>query len=316
MYRVLITGGGGFIGRHLVPLLIRQGYPLRLTVRRTGQYRGLNQPAIDFDLAGQDNDYDLMFKDVGVVVHLAGIAHTRGVTGNDPVRLNTDGTRRLVQAAAGRGVRRFVFLSTVKVHGGDNREAAYEPASVTETSPAHPRDPYAYSKFAAEQAVIGICESSKMEYVILRSPLVYGPGVRANFLKLLQLVYHRIPLPFASVQNRRSLVYAENLCDIIRMAVDHPAMKNRVYLLKDCDFSTPELIATIAQVLNRTPLLLPFPPAGLRFLGRITNQGDTVESLTGSLLVDHARLLGDTDWQPPVDTLSAMQKTATWFLDR
>jgi nucleoside-diphosphate-sugar epimerase len=249
---------------------------------------------------------------VNAVVHLAARVHTLRETAADPLaeyrRVNLDGTRRLAAAAARQGVSRLVFVSTSKVNG----EASARP--FTESDSPRPEDAYARSKWEAEQALARIGQETGLGYVILRPPLVYGPGVGANFGRLMRWVARGVPLPLGAVDNRRSLLYLGNLVDAIRVCLDHPAAGGRTYLLSDGeDVSTPELVRRIAAALGVAPRLFSVPVPLLRLAASTIGQRQEIERLVGSLQVDSARIRRELGWSAPATMREALAETARWF---
>jgi len=312
---VLVTGANGFIGNHLTTLLVNQDYQIRLGLRDTSNPSlcGDKLSLVKYDLGIINNNYENLLKNIEIVVHLAGIAHRQSADENEYIKINSEGTLRLAEQAAARGVKRFIFLSTVKVHGETNDVIDNVLKPITEMSKANPCDGYSKSKLEAEKAIIEVCESSNMDYIILRPPLVYGPGVKANFLKLLQFVSHRFPLPFAGINNKRSLIYVENLCDLINIFINSTLEGNQTYLVKDCDISTPDLITEIASALDSTPRLFSLPRKIFDLVGRIFNQKAVIERVAGSLFVDDSKLRSDIIWSPPINTKTAVQRTVAWL---
>ncbi len=255
-------------------------------------------------------------RDVGAVVHLAARVHVMAQSGSgasaEYQRVNTVGTERLALAAAETGVRRFVFLSTVKVHGEATGARAF-----TESDPPLPQDAYARSKWEAEQALRRIGARTGMEVVILRPPLVYGPGVKANFFSLLQAIARGLPLPIGAIDNRRSLIFVGNLADAIVKCIEHPAAAGGTFLVRDGeDLSTPELARRLARALDVRPRLLSVPPSWLSFGGWLTGRRDAVDRLIGSLAVDDSKIRAALGWGPPYTLDEGLAATARWFLAR
>ena len=208
------------------------------------------------------------------------------------------------------GARRFVFLSSVKVNGERTLDRPF-----AESDPAAPEDAYGRSKWEAEQALREIAARSSLEVVVIRPPLVYGPGVRANFLRLLQLVARGAPLPLGAVRNRRSLVSVFNLCDLVAVSAMHPAAAGETFLASDQhDLSTVALIRSIAHAMGRTARLFPFPVGALRMLARALRQEAAVERLVGSLQVDSSRATRLLGWTPKVSVGEGLRQTAAWYL--
>jgi UDP-glucose 4-epimerase len=228
-------------------------------------------------------------------------------------RVNVAGSLNLARQAAEAGVRRFVYLSSIKVNG---QSTALDRPFTADDTPA-PGDAYGISKYEAEQSLREVAEQAGLELVIVRPPLVYGPGVKANFLAMLRWLDRGIPLPFGAVDNRRSLVALDNLVDLIVTCVQHPAAPGRVWLVSDGeDLSTPMLLRRAATALGRRAHLLPVPPGLLHNFARLLGKADAVQRLCGSLSIDIGatrRLLG---WSPPVGVDAALQRTARDYLER
>jgi nucleoside-diphosphate-sugar epimerase len=226
-------------------------------------------------------------------------------------RVNTDWTERLARAAAAQGVHRFVYLSSIKVNGEQTREP------FTEADLPDPQDPYGVSKWEAEQALAAVSSETGLAAVVVRSPLVYGPGVGGNFLQLLNILRRGIPLPLALVGNRRSLIYRGNLVDALSHCVRDQRAAGRTYLVSDGeDLSTPELIRRLAKALGVTAHLWPFPPPALRWMGRVVGKSAMIDRLLGSLQVDSSKIRRELDWQPPCSVDQGLGETAAWFMNQ
>jgi len=311
MIRVLVTGGSGFIGNHLLGQL--GGYKVRLAGRAARiPFPDSRYEFSSLDLSSLDHNLDHLVDGVDVVVHLAGIAHRNSVARAEYDIQNVRTTARLAAAAVKQGVKRFIYLSTIKVHG----DTSPLNGAIAESSPLLPPDAYSISKLAAESAIVAACQGSSMEYVILRPPLVYGPGVKANFLTLLKLLSSDFPLPFAGINNRRSLVYVENLCALICLCIDHPAAANQVYVVKDYDDSIGGLIKRLAQAGGYRPRLVRVAPAILKWTARLLFMQNKMQRMTESLVVDNSKLVSQLGWTAPIDTDTAMRNTAVWFRNR
>jgi nucleoside-diphosphate-sugar epimerase len=223
---------------------------------------------------------------VEVVVHLANRAHVLNEKARDPLAIfrevNVAGTIQLANQAVESGVKRFIFISSIKVNGEQTNKHPF-----TKNDKPNPQDPYAISKLEAENALREVGIKSSMEIVIIRPPLVYGEGVKGNFERLTHLVKSGIPLPFASIKNKRSLVSLENLVQILAKTVTHPKIANQTLLVADKkDLSTPELIEKIAALIGRPAQLFPFPVKLLKVLGKLTGQSETINRLTENLQID------------------------------
>jgi len=313
--RVLVTGANGFVGRALVRTVIDTGRHVRAAVRHLDRADG---PFGDWSAVGDvgpETDWFNSLRDVDAVIHLVARTHVL----RDPEknlqlyrRTNVDGTRRLAEQAAAAGVRRLVFVSSIKVNGERTFQRAYGPDDV----PA-PEDAYGLSKHEAEQIVARIAEASGMEHVIVRPPLVYGPGVKGNFPRLIRLVQKGVPLPLASVQNQRSMVALENLVDLLVRCIDAPGATGRTLLVRDEEtLSTPGLIRHVASALGRPVHLFPVPTALLYILGRLTGRTSEIQRLCGSLVVDDSETRRLLEWSPPVFAQDAIRATVADFLKR
>ena len=313
----LVTGATGFVGTHVIPALQGAGWAVRAAVRSGAGERlpeGVEAVVVG-DLADRP-DLGQALDGADAVIHLAGRAHVMRETAADAEaafrRANVDATRHLAGQAVAAGVRRFVFLSSIKVNGERTTERPF-----TEADMPAPEDAYGRSKWAAEQALREIAVATGLEVVVIRPPLVYGPGVKANFLRLLGLIERGVPLPFAGLHNRRSLVGVWNLCELIATAARHPAAAGETFLVSDQhDLSTPDLVRSIAAVMGRPARLFPFPTLVLRLGARLAGQGDVVERLVGSLQVDSAKATRLLDWLPMVSVEDGLRRTVEWYQSR
>ena len=304
--RILVTGATGFVGRALVARLITERRALRAAVRRPA---GLPDEVLIGDI-GPETDWRVALEGIDTVVHLAGRAHVLRKQQDALAafrQVNAAGTGRLAVQAQAAGVRRFVLISSVKAAAESSGDRP-----LVEGDPPHPTTPYGISKLEGERALLAV--AGRMETVILRPPLVYGPGVRANFLTLLKLVDDGVPLPLASVSNRRSLVALGNLADAILMAVDAPEAAGRTFYVTDGPpISTRDLVRALAVALGKEPILLPFPPALLRLAARLVGRREAADSLLGSLAVDDAAFRTLTGWRPPQTPERAFAAIALWY---
>ncbi len=314
--KVLVTGANGFIGRALCAHLRSAGIPLRAAVRAVAPSlpAGTGEAA-EFvavgDISGK-TDWGAALDGVTHLAHLAGWAHDRGASRAEAVRLsrtvNVEGTARLARQAAAAGVSRFVFLGSVKAAG---ERSGTLPLS--ESYPPVPEDPYGASKLAAER-MLGDLAGGGMETVILRPPLVYGPGVRANFLRLLRLVDRGIPLPLGSVRNLRSLVYLGNLVSAIEACLVSPAAAGQTFFVSDGeDVSTPDLVRRIASAMGRPARLFPFPVRLLRIGARLAGRAAEFGRLADSLAVDATKIRAVLGWEPPFTLDQGLNDTVDWY---
>ncbi len=306
---VMITGGTGFIGSALLSAL--HGRTVHRTVRRTSASPHPGDTIIS-DIS-PNTDWQAALQGIDCVVHLAARTHVLDDNGSDALaayrKINVEATRHLAQQAATAGVRRFVFLSSIKVNGEASGVRPF-----TRDDVPQPLDAYGISKREAEDALQSIGADSGMEVVILRSPLVYGPGVKGNFLRLLQAVERGTPLPLASISNQRSLVYVGNLVDAIIACIDAPAAAGKTWLVSDGeDVSTPVLIRKLAAALGKSPRLLPCPPALLHCAATLFGKQAAVMRLTGSLVVDSSALRRELGLQPRYSLDQGLNATARWY---
>ena len=301
---VLVTGATGFVGRTLLGELATHGHEAIPAVRRPA---GLLREAVVPDLHAQ-TDWATALTGCDAIVHLAARVHVMHDTADDPLALyratNTDATLNLARQAAQAGVKRFVFVSSIKVNG-EGRDAAY-----CETDVPAPEDAYAISKWEAEKGLQQIAQETGLELVILRPPLVYGPEVKANFLRLMQTVRKGWPLPLGAIDNRRSLLYLGNFVDAIRVCLEHPAAAGQTFLLDDGrPVSTPDLVRAIARAMGRPARLLPVPVGVLAFAGALLGKRTAVARLTGSLHVDSSAIRARLGWTPPYSMEAGLAAT-------
>lgn len=297
---LLITGATGFVGSAL--LRTAQQSDKRIAIGTTSRKTGIlpNQPNIRYvgDIA-ENIDWKPVLQGVDCVVHLAARVHVMNDKAADPLeefhRVNVQGTFRLAQQAAESGVKRFVFLSTIKVNG----ESTLPGQSFHADDGPNPQDAYAISKFEAEKGLQKISKITGMELVIVRPPLVYGPGVKANFASMQRWLESGIPLPLGAISNKRSLVALDNLVDLILTCVDHPSAANQVFLASDGDdVSTTELLYRFGTALGKPARLIAVPQKILEISGQLLGKGEQVKRLCGSLQVDIEKNRKLLNWIP------------------
>ena len=310
METVLVTGANGFIGRALCGVLAASGRRVRKAVRMP--VPGLPDAVVVGDI-GPDTDWRTALEGVSGVVHLAARTHVLRETATDPLaayrKINVSGTERLARSAAAGGIRRLVIVSSVKVSGERTEERPF-----TEDGAPRPEDAYGVSKWEAEQALSRIAAETGLEVVALRPPLVYGPGVKGNFLRLMNLVARGVPLPLGAVDNRRSLIYTGNLAGAIVKALDAPQAAGRTYLVSDGeDVSTPDLVRGLARALGVKPRLLSLPLSALDLGARLAGRRAEFVRLTSSLQVDSSRIQRELDWRPPFTLAQGLELTAKWY---
>jgi nucleoside-diphosphate-sugar epimerase len=311
---ILVTGASGFIGRALCERLLSEGSKVRGVVRRAGTMPVPGLEQVETGEIGPRTQWSRALDGVDAVVHLAAQVHRIGdQTANsfaEHRRVNTFGTATLAQAAAEAGVRRFIFVSTIKVNG----EATLPGRPFTESDVPQPHGPYAQSKWEAEEALRQISLQTDMEIVSLRPPLVYGPGVGANFLRLLRWIRAGRPLPLGWAENRRSMVYLDNLVDAMLACLHAPKISSQVYLVSDAEtISAQELIRKLARELGHQAFLLPIPPSILRQLGRWLGWDAEVQRLLGELTLDIGLIQRELGWHPPHGLSEGLADTARWY---
>jgi nucleoside-diphosphate-sugar epimerase len=303
----LVTGASGFIGRSLCTYLARHGQAHRAAVRESAGPGQIGIGGID----GR-TDWASALRDIDVIIHLAGLAHVRDAgpsVGADMMSINRDGTRRLAEQAAAAGVRRLVYVSSIKVNGESTGGRA-GPECFRSSDVPSPVGAYAASKWAAEQALHRVGGEAGLEYVIVRPPLVYGPGVGANFLRLAKLIRRGLPLPFAGVENRRSFVYVDNLVSLLVTCAEHERAAGETFLVSDGeDLSTRQLVLRIAEATGTRARLVPCPPALLRAAASLLGRREDMEKLTGSLAVDIGHTREALGWRPLVTVDEGLRRT-------
>ncbi|KVZ00329.1 NAD-dependent dehydratase [Burkholderia ubonensis] len=318
MMHVVVTGASGFVGRALCRVLVERGHRVTGIVRR----RGAVPAGIDeYVYTGRE------FSDIGThwpaargavdcVVHLAARVHVMNDSASDPDAafraMNVDGTLRVAEAAQQHGARRVVYVSSIKAVAETD-----DGQPLREDCPAHPEDPYGRSKRDAEVLLRQFGESAGLETVIVRPPLVYGPEVRANFLRMMDAVARGIPLPLGSIAARRSIVYVENLADALLQCVTDPRAAGECFHVADDDPpSVTELLRLVGDAVGKPARLLPVPAAALHAIGKLTGRGAAIDRLTGSLQLDTSRIKRVLGWQPRYTTREGLEATAAWYRSR
>lgn len=317
--RVLVTGASGFVGRVVCRKLIASGFRPTAGLRSSATWPelhtaipGLGEVSVLGDLSANPDLQDLL-SGMSVIVHLAARVHIMRESARDPLqefrKVNVNGTRSIALAAVAAGVRRLIFVSTVKVHGESTSGTPF-----CEQTPDHPQDPYAISKWEAEETLRTIAAETGLEVVVVRPPLVYGPGVRGNFLRLVRLVDRALPLPWPSIANRRSMIGVDNLSDFLVRCAVHPNAAGQSFLVKDSeDLSTRELMARLAHLMKRPSRLIPFPEPAIRRLAELLSRQETFDRLFGSLVIDSTRAQQLLGWSPPRTVDEGLAATVRWY---
>ncbi len=305
----LVTGANGFVGQAFCKEAIARGIDSIGATRRHYELLPNVKSFVVGDIDGATN-WSAALEGCDVVIHLAARVHVMFDNADDPLtefrKVNTVGTEHLARSAAASGVKRFVYISSVKVNGEETSEGQ----SYSEKSLPNPQDPYGISKWEAEQALLRVAEETGIEVVIVRSPLVYGDGVKGNFAQMISLLKHGLPLPFASVRNKRSLIYVGNLVDALLLCATHPAAAGQTYLVSDGkDLSTSDLLQKLTIIMGRTPRLFVFPITLLKLAGRLTGKSEQIGRLLGSLEVDSSKIRLQLGWVPPYTLHQGLQNT-------
>jgi len=315
--RILLTGATGFVGQRLVDYLLKQtDAELRLAVR-TKPVCSYNQ-RVSLEMIpniSAETNWDEALSGCDVVIHLAARVHVMEDNAQNPLEVfratNTDGTLNLARQAISAGVKRFIFISTIKVNG----ESTAPGQSFGVNDLAMLACPYAISKYEAEQGLLALAAKNDMEVVILRPVLIYGPGVKGNFQQMIEWLQKGVPLPLGRVNNKRSFLSVDNLIDLITTCMTHPRAANQVFLVSDDhDLSTTELLQKLSRHLNKRVLLLPVPSWLLRWAANMIGKTSIVERLYGSLQVDISKTRDLLGWQPVINIDEALCSTVEEFL--
>lgn len=311
---ILVTGASGFIGQALCAELLRRRCALRGVVRSHSTIDTSLMPVSVISEISTDTNWSEALDGVEVVIHLAARVHMMQDAAVDPLaefrRVNTAGTEHLARCVAASGARRMVYISSTRANG----EETCDVQRFSETDAPEPQDPYGISKWEAEQSLRQVSDETGLEVVIVRPPLVYGPGVKGNFMSLLVAINKGIPLPLAGANNVRSLIYVNNLVDALIVCATHPAAAGQTYLVSDgADVSVAVLVKEIAYSLGRSNRSFYLPPALLRALASLSGRSDQIERLLGSLRVDDKKIRDELGWIPPYTLKQGLRATADWL---
>lgn len=312
---VLVTGPNGFVGRSVCQELTKREYVVRGALRKAKTIPNGCQSIVVGEINGQ-TDWDQALKDIDVVVHLAARVHVMNDNVVDPLaafrKVNVEGTRQLAKFAAAASVKHFIYVSSIKANG----EATQVNKPFSEIDEPGPKDYYGISKWEAEQVLRKIESVSDMAVTIFRPPLLYGPGVKANFLSLIKLADKRLPLPLGAITNKRSLLGLGNFVDLICYCIKHPASKGETFVVSDGhDLSTAELFSKIASALKKPARIFSVSPRILGMLGRIVRKQDIIKRLVGSLEINSTKVQKKLDWQPPFSVDDELVRTIDWYYD-
>jgi nucleoside-diphosphate-sugar epimerase len=312
--RLLVTGAGGFVGRAVVRCAVAQGSGVVAATRAPRSDWPTGVQALPGLELRSDTEWRGALDGMSAVVHCAARVHVLHDAVADPLaafrEVNTAGTLALARQAAAAGVRRFVFVSSIGVNGAETTDRPFGADDA-----AAPHSPYAVSKHEAELGLQAVAAGTGMEVVIVRPPLVYGPGAPGNFAQLLRALHRGLPLPLGATGNRRSFVALDNLVDLLLTCVDHPAAANQTLLVSDAeDLSTTDLLRRTALALGRPARLLPLPGVLLRTAAELLGKRELGQRLFGSLQVDISKTRELLGWNPPIGVDQGLQRTAAHFL--
>ncbi len=313
---ILVTGATGFVGKEVIAALLKQGEQVRACVRQKTEHLPQNIEIAKTGELSPSFNWSPFLSGVQTIIHLAARVHVMDDSASDPLKefrnVNTESTLNLAKQAAEAGVQRFVFISSIKVNGEETALGSpYSPEST-----ANPSDPYGISKFEAEEGLLQISKKTNLEVVIIRPPLIYGPGVKANFRAMIKLANLGLPIPLGNIKNKRSLIALDNFVSFILCCAKHPKAKNEVFLISDGeDVSTSELVSALGKALGKPAKLFSLPPVLFLLAGFILNKGNMVQRLKGSLQVDSSKATTLLGWKPTVTMEEALKKTVTAYLE-
>jgi nucleoside-diphosphate-sugar epimerase len=314
--KVLVTGASGFVGRAVwIRLNGLSGVAAVGSVRRAGVFAEPNASLVTVGALSAQTDWSAALTGVHAVVHAAARVHVMQEAATDPLdefrRVNVQGTLSLARQAAAAGVQRFIFISSIKVNG----EATKLGVPFSADDIPSPMDPYGVSKMEAEQGLREIAAKTDMEVVIIRPPLIYGPGVKANFETMMRWLRRGVPLPLGAIRNKRSLVALDNLIDLILTCIVHPAAANQTFLVSDGeDVSTTSLLKRMGVVLGKPARLIPVPPTALQLGAKLFGRPAVAQRLCGSLQVDISKTRRLLDWTPPLSVEEGLRQVAKEYL--
>ena len=303
---VLITGSNGFLGQYLAQFLAKKNYSILAQTRKAQTFFHPNIVNINFDL--NDNLANIDLRQVDVIVHCAGRAHVMHETATSPLetyrQTNVQGTLNLAQKAVENGVKRFIYLSSIKVNGEETRENPFKPDDLFKSN-----DPYGLSKYEAEQALLKLSEETGLEVVIVRPVLIYGPNVKANFKSMMALARKKLPLPIGCLDNKRSIVSVYNLADFIEVCLTHPNAKNEIFLVSDQnDISVKQLFEKLAYYQNNELIMLSVPKKVISLFATLVGKGAMASRLCSELVVDTSKNTKLLDWTAPYSIDASLEK--------
>ena len=313
---ILLTGANGFVGKELVIQSKKRNLEVKCVIRGKSPSPVKENSTIRIDSISTHGDWARELLDVESIIHTAARVHIMNDDASDSLvefrKINTDGTLNLARQAADSGIKRFIYLSSIKVNGEDTMSGV----SFSPDDEFIPDDPYGLSKYEAEQGLLVLAKETNMEVVIIRPPLVYGPGVKANFASMMKWVYKGVPLPFGAVHNQRSLVALDNLVSFIIHCIDHPKAANEIFLISDGeDVSTTELLQKVAKAFGKRPFLIPVPVSLMKFTAKLLGKADVADRLFGSLQVDSSKARDLLGWKRVISIDEQLEKTVEAYLN-
>ncbi len=311
MKKLLLTGATGFVGKALLTELLQNDFEVIISIRNTPISSSVKVKTIKTGNLLATTDWSPALQNIDIVIHSAARAHIMQDSSSNPLaefrKTNVDGTLNLARQAEKSGASRFIFISSIKATG----QSSSSQSILKPDDAALPTDPYGLSKYEAEQGLLELAKNSKMDVVIIRPPLVYGPNVKGNFLSLLKYIKKGLPLPLGSINNKRSLVALDNLVNFIRHCTTHPKAANEIFFISDGeDVSTTELLMKIAKAFNKKLFLIPIPPIALSFIAKLFGKGAMVDRLLESLQVDNSKAVELINWKPVISMDSQLKKIA------
>ena len=307
--RIAITGSNGFVGRHLCEYLENKNFDV-IRIQRKDSSNCFYVPKID-----SNTDWENVLKKVDIVIHCASIVHSLNEKNFESLHFyrnfNVLATKKLAEDAAKYGVKRFIFISSIKVNG-EKTDLDYP---FNNNSTTNPEDAYSLSKLEAEEVLKKISSETGLDYVIIRPPIIYGPRVKANFVKLLKYAKYNLPFPFAKIKNLRSILYIGNLTSFIEKCILTDDASGKTFLVSDgAPLSTNDLFKEISFHMGKKPISLSIPRLFLNFIGKCIGKRKEIELLSSSLVIDSLELKKLIDWEPPYSTQNGLQQTVKWFL--
>jgi nucleoside-diphosphate-sugar epimerase len=317
MNKILLTGSTGFIGSELLRQIKLKKYLIHTSSRSTYEEKANGVKNFIINQIDNDINWSEALEGVDCVIHCAGVA-TETYKSDTSVlsyyrKINVEGTRNLAYQAAAKGVKRFIFISSIKVNG--ERTEGF--SSFKNTDIPKPEGIYAISKWEAEQSLHSISKQTGLEIVNIRTPIVYGQQVKGNFYRLINFIDRGFPLPFGKVNNLRSYVALDNLVDLIICCINHPKATGQTFLVSDGeDLSTSGLIKKISFALQKKPFLLNVPISLMKFAGKMSGKSKEINRLLSSLRLDFSYTQKVLDWKPNISIDNALLKTTNWYLKK